>query len=209
MDRKTRRTPEEIRDVAYHEAGHAVVYAVLGLTVGHATIVRENIDGRGIVEGSVTTYGRNMSDLPWCMTEQEKARILRSDAVAAVAGAQAVHIFLDQTWPDGIEDDYATAYAAASSFYEDERGQIKFIEKCERAARDILLRHRDLVEVVAAKLLKDREIFDFDELLGDHFRTDNPSMMDDRNFSKRVLSSGKFPQDSYVICNLWGGSRIL
>jgi hypothetical protein len=150
--------PQARRRTAFHEAGHAVVGWALGLHVGW---VRIEDDYNGKADIGICDH------LP---PVDQIAVAMGGWYGATLSGVEPLHD--DETLGDHA---HALNVTNAASPDDEEAGDAVYQEGCERA-HELVTRHADLVVLVAAELLKHREIRDEDAVrLLPPLQSENPA----------------------------------
>lgn len=143
---------DQRRDTAYHEAAHAVVGRALGLICGSATIAPSGDEA-----------GHAILCDPWdALAKWEAMGRYRSErtaqigyAIANMAGAEGPAELLGSTGPAGDEWDRRQAGACIDSLTAgDGEAFDRYACRLRRFAQQLVRRHSDAIERVAAELLK-------------------------------------------------------
>jgi len=153
-----KRTPEEVLTTAIHEAGHAVVGRVLGLTCGKVTI-GANYRTR--------TLGYGVIAEPWftvdCWEQRGRYRppeaAFRGRILAYMAGREAEEELLGNS-EGGDDDDQYQIALMLMDLYRGEDRQAKFEGRLRRAARSLVRRHRPKIEALSRALIEQRTMSD-------------------------------------------------
>jgi hypothetical protein len=150
------------RHGATHEAGHAVIGRVLNVPCGDASIADGIACGFDIeqrVSGRLGIAGIGSSAETWReWRHQGRPRCLRSvliaRAIAFMAGAEAEIAFFGENIPDG--DSYDREGVAEIIV-----GAPKWVESRLRSfTRTLVHRHKDSIEAVSRRLLRDVTVSD-------------------------------------------------
>jgi len=159
--------PDRLKNLAHHEAGHAVVGRVLGLRGGAATIVANHIrqsygDAESCHRETVEYWRRPVSEggtgkllrSPLCAC---RARVLMSmagrEAELECLGTIRGNYGGDRVDRDDIDELMPTLYPGASPA-EWSRRQVRL----RRMTRALVRRHRDKIERIASALLQYRTL---------------------------------------------------
>ncbi len=142
---------------AYHEAGHAVLYVVLGLVCKGATIVPNEEE---LAAGSATHGGECPTD-----EDAENLSLLAPDsfwtrhAIACYSGAVAVRqITKALDWREGADSDFLMAADALAKVTNDEES-LQHLDLYARRRAVVLVEHyRPEIEAVARALLISNEL---------------------------------------------------
>ena len=141
-------------EVAVHEAAHAVIGRVLGLTCGHATIVPNEAEGEA---------GHAILGDPWHVLDnweqrakfREPSSVYRGRILATMAGAEA-QTELRGGCGGGDGHDRREIELMAASDYADLPDAVwqRYEPRMRRQTRRLIRKHRDKIERVAAALLE-------------------------------------------------------
>jgi ATP-dependent Zn protease len=123
----------DLLPTAYHEAGHAVVAWCLGLEVQSINIRADDASGSAVIGGT------------------EHLAIVDQIAVT-VAGAEAEHIFQQETHELGIYGDMGMLVTLLDEIPEAEARQLR--QAGYRRAHDLLVAHKDKVTSLAQRLVE-------------------------------------------------------
>jgi hypothetical protein len=157
-ERLPRRTPEQERATAIHEAGHAVVARVLGLLCGKVTIkanYRTATSGYGIIAD------------PWlvidCWEQRGEYRpseaAFRGRILAYMAGREAEEELLGHCQGGDHDDQYQIALMLMELYRAEER-QAKVERRLRIFARNLVRRHRPKIEALSRALIEQRTMSD-------------------------------------------------
>jgi ATP-dependent Zn protease len=145
------------RSTAYHEAGHAVIGRVLGMSCGEATIIpneQENEAGHAITADPF----RILEDW-WETRGKYRGNTMHSIMLGRVltymAGAEAERVILGRCRGGDARDRHdimSMVYSSESSFSVDTWERVE--PRLRAHARILVRRHRDKIERVAKALLK-------------------------------------------------------
>jgi ATP-dependent Zn protease len=158
MSDQKRRTPERRLATAYHEAGHAVVHALLGLTNHKVSIRPEGADDGQCLTPSV----------PQCTarTWREQRSIARKQIVGCYAGLYAERL-VDPYAPDwrGREDEDNARFLSRTfevfprNFsYVGDSEHLRFLDKLRAESRRLVHQYREAIAAVAEQLLRKKEL---------------------------------------------------
>ena len=141
---------------AYHEAGHAVIARVLGLTCGQVSIIADDDSaGRAIIADPWQTAG------DWENRDRfrDARQAFRGTIIARMAGAEAEREFFGQCRGRDDNDRYDIALLMDSRWTEIPADDWDQYEARLRAqTRRLVRRHRDTIERVAAALMKHKTL---------------------------------------------------
>jgi ATP-dependent Zn protease len=150
---KTKRKSER-KSIAYHEAGHAVIARVLGMTCSAATIVPdyEKLEGGHVL----TNVERSVDD--WDARGRIRhVSIFRARIMMLMAGRESeIEVFgkAPDAW-FGDEDDLREIDWTMDEANVPDRA---FLDKMRTKTRGLVRRHRDAIAQVAAALIKHRSL---------------------------------------------------
>ena len=156
MTAKKKRTPQDLRATAYHEAGHAVANIAQGLTIDTVSI----IPGKGY-------HGMCISPSVWeydAASTRERRAIGRMIIIGCYAGMHAQRI-VEPGAKFGAEGDEHQAFQASrkwcvlprySSVGDD--AHLKYLGRLKRESRRLVNRHRDAIAALAKELLRKQEL---------------------------------------------------
>ena len=147
-----------LRGLAYHEAGHAVVDALLHRRLQSVTLIRQ-FDGDRVVSatGVTTTKG----PIWWYgMSGEQEYRAVEREAVSLVAGAMGAELGLGTcavgglSGPDRRHLHTALCYLAADESGGDSTPALReaIQEQVTKTARNLLTKHRRALHCVAKAL---------------------------------------------------------
>jgi ATP-dependent Zn protease len=149
-----RRTAEELRQTAIHEAGHAVIHRVVGMVCGEATIVPDY---------KKMTAGFAIAEDPWVVYSAWERRgklrgwhyesILRGRIMGYMAGREAEIIAFGSD-AGGDDDDVRQIDLMA----EDAEISIAYLERLRLKVGPLLRRHWRKVECVANALISHKTL---------------------------------------------------
>jgi cell division protease FtsH len=144
---------DEKREIAVHEAAHAVIARILGITCGEVTIVSE--------EGySVGHSVMNDPRFSWERGDGSKAKAADNFAVALFAGAEAERLmFNSQTEGDSVDRERATdclswAGAVKNARFAGDEHFDRHEANLRRRAADLVRRYRPHIEKLAGALVE-------------------------------------------------------
>ena len=132
--------------MAYHQAGHAVIARILGMTCGGATIVADCNSAY-----SLTDVDRSITDW-WCRGRSRYNSMFRARIMTLMAGRESENACVGQ--------DEDTPFAADADLLEIERTAPEAevssaqIIKLQARTRGLVRRHQQSIELVAAALLQ-------------------------------------------------------
>jgi hypothetical protein len=140
-----RRTP-----ISIHEAGHAVIGRVLRLVCGDASILPDD-------DGSLGWAHIENPLHPWQRGDGSKRALADAFCVALFAGAEAERVILgNNDVGDSTDCDRATAclkeIGVRNASYVGDEAWERYEAKLRRNARQLVIRHRGLIEQVAGVL---------------------------------------------------------
>ncbi len=146
---------------AYHEAGHAVIARVLGLSCGEVTIIADDDSaGHAIIADPWKTA--------WNWENRDRFRharqAFRGTIIARMAGAEAEREFFGQCRGGDDDDRYEIALLMDSRWTEipaDDWGQYEV--RLRAQTRRLVRRHRHTIEHVA-KALQERGTLEAEEV---------------------------------------------
>jgi hypothetical protein len=159
IDQSHRETPDQLRKIAYHEAGHAIAAFALGFLIERAVIDH-------LPSSEDESDGRTRHFVRWsdeAVTDDIALRHAEDRALVAFAG-DAAEIYLIGARPEGEWNDhgrdYMVAMAAAWKFFPENRLRHAFLEKMEDRAhafvREPLRWHQ--IQTLSAALLERHEM---------------------------------------------------
>lgn len=154
---------------AIHEAGHAVIGRVLGLSCGSATIIANEAEDEA---GHAVVYDPWKTASDWDQHLQEQwARGLapskahgarsafRGSIIARMAGAEAENEIVSQcAGGDGFDRDEIEQMAESRATEFSEAAWKRYEPRMRRQTRRLVRKHRAKIERVAAALLERREL---------------------------------------------------
>jgi ATP-dependent Zn protease len=150
---------ETSREVAYHEAGHAVIGRILGLTCGSATIVPDYDDGSA--GNAVTEIERSAEDWDcrgrpgrWVSLCRARIMMLMADRESEIEclGKNGNDAFGDGEDLRGIQDTISEAFSLEE--FEDEAFLARMLTTMRAKTRGLVRRHRNAIAQVASALIK-------------------------------------------------------
>ena len=155
---------QDRHSTAIHEAGHAVIARVLGLTCGSATIIpNEDEDEAG--HALIADPWKTASDWDQALMEaverggsfrcHDARSAFRGRIIAMMAGAEAENELLGRCsggdWHDRTEIEWMAASRATK--FPDDLWQ-RYEPRMRRQTRRLVHKHRDKIERIAAALLE-------------------------------------------------------
>jgi hypothetical protein len=157
-DPSRRDNSDKLRQIAFHEAGHAVAAFVIGYSIAGVVIDREPSPG----DEASTRHFVELSDM--LPVEQMEKSDAENRALFAFAG-DAAAMYLMGCRPAGESFDHGCDYwlatAAAWRFFSENRERHAFLEATEDRAhafvREPLRWHQ--IQTLAASLLERRDLF--------------------------------------------------
>ncbi len=156
-----RRRTKALESTAYHEAGHAVVARVLGLTCGRVSIIADDDSaGHAIIADPWQTAG------DWENRDRfrDARQAFRGTIIARMAGAEAERKFFGQCRGGDDDDQYEIALLMDSRWTEIPADDWNQYEARLRAqTRRLVRRHRHTIEHVA-KALQERGTLEAEEV---------------------------------------------
>jgi ATP-dependent Zn protease len=169
MSAKKGSAQSELRSTAIHEAGHAVIGRVLGLSCGSVTIIANEAEGEA-GHAIIHDPWKTSSDWDQRLMEQVERGLMpskchdsrsafRGTILARMAGAEAENVIVGACQGGDGFDQYEIGMMAESSdtgFTEAEWE--RYEPRMRRQTRRLVRKHRAKIERVAAALLKHRTL---------------------------------------------------
>lgn len=152
-----------LETIAYHEAGHAVIARVLGLTCGQVSIITDDDDGSA-GHAIIADPWKTASDWENRERFRDARQAFRGTIIARMAGAEAEREFFGQCRVGDGEDQYEIALLMDTRWAEIPADDWNQYEARLRAqTRRLVRRHRHTIEHVA-KALQERGTLEGDEV---------------------------------------------
>jgi Peptidase family M41 len=147
----------DLRAVAHHEAGHAVIGRLLGLTCGKVTIIPED-ESQGYAE--ILNPLRN-----WKKGDGPKRPLAEIFCISLYAGAEAERVLLGVKSPqyNGVDQERATNCIVmaggipGASFVGDGVWE-RYKDRLRERAKKLVVLHRTKIERVAEQLVSRRSL---------------------------------------------------
>lgn len=151
------------RRTAFHEAGHAVIGRVLGMTCGHATIVSDDdSSGHAITDDPLYIVGHWYDRGKY--RGDELRSIFRGRIITYMAGAEAEREILGEcTVGDGDDRYWIEDMAACGDAELPDDLWVRYEPRMRRQARRLIRKHRKKIERVALSLME-KETLTADEI---------------------------------------------
>jgi ATP-dependent Zn protease len=152
------RAAAEARATAYHEAGHAVIRLVKGLTVNRVSIIPgEGFTGVCLAPG-VLGYE--------CSGRRERRETGRASVVSCYAGFEAELLEYPNAREEHAADDWENAFRISRQWevlprncdHVGSEAHFKYLERLRAEARRLVRRHRAAIDALAAELLRRQEM---------------------------------------------------
>lgn len=153
-----KRTPEDLRATAYHEAGHAVVTFAQGLTIDTVSIIPAE-DYNGIcLEPSVLGYRFES----W----RDRRAIARALIVVCYAGMHAQRL-VDPNAADWHGDgDESDAFQLSQNYevlprycsWVGDDAHDRYLDRLRQEAKRLVMKHRTAIAALAEALLQEKEV---------------------------------------------------
>jgi ATP-dependent Zn protease len=158
MTRKRGKNPDKLRAIAYHEAGHAVITVVLGLTVHNVTIVPNGDDLGACWKPGMLGYRT--------ANRRELRSLARDHIICLYAGMHAERL-VDLNAPDFHgESDEMTAFDLSKRYevfprvleFVGDENHLAYLSSLRAESRRLVRRHQKVIQKVAQALLVQREL---------------------------------------------------